>query len=356
MLEQASFYPQERAPQAFRVEFYEKATDRQIEDDLVSFIGEYRFGVPEFEYELGIVDGKLTDPSTGESMVVKAQRAVETRQKEGLNVSREMAEKIGMNVLETKISKKPNGTVVWFSPPGSKDEGYGDYGFAYVGKIQGNGLKMTAIRLESSTVSDFNSAAEGLWGQTYETAEDFLSSPQVIEEDGEKVKEFIHGNFEIKDERVKKIFDVVCKDMAGQFEEFKAVVRGGVKQKIHNAVHVIENMSIRLKQKYEVEIDKENVIFITNPNLPSLKTALQMSEYTKVPPSVRGSCGISAKQESNDIFRGLNTNADKTPTKEKGFDFDQPGPCRLCERDVLCGPCKICKSCNDRIDMQESLS
>jgi hypothetical protein len=40
----------------------------------------------------------------------------------------------------------------------------------------------------------------------------------------------------------------------------------------------------------------------------------------------------------------------------KDFEFDQKGPCRLCGKDVPCGPCKICVACNDQIDMQDRIT
>ena len=49
---------------AFRPEFYERATEGQIRDDVVSFLAEYRFEVPDFEYKMGIADSKLVDPNS----------------------------------------------------------------------------------------------------------------------------------------------------------------------------------------------------------------------------------------------------------------------------------------------------
>lgn len=40
---------------------------------------------------------------------------------------------------------------------------------------------------------------------------------------------------------------------------------------------------------------------------------------------------------------------------EDNYSFDQPGPCRTCGRDVLCGPCKMCESCDKRARAGESL-
>lgn len=342
--------------QAFRTEFYKNATDRQIEDDIYTYLAEYRFEVDEMDYELDVVDGKLVDPASGESMVDKAQRAIDHRKKEGLNTSREVAEKKGLISFEKQLSK--NGVAVWFSPPGPEEEGYGTYGFGYVGERVGDKIKMTAIRVENPTIEDFNRASLALWGKgDYEKAEDFLESPQVIDVSKRIIKEYIHGNFEIKDENGRQVFEKVRLDLAGAVEEFKVLVREGVESKVHTAVHALENMALKMKRVYEHGQESDNIIFLSKKIIPKLAQAMMMAEFNIAPAAVKGSCGISVKSQSNDILRGINTNADKTPTNNtRDFEFDQPGPCRLCERDVPCGPCMICEACNDKIDAGEQLA
>jgi hypothetical protein len=61
-----------------------------------------------------------------------------------------------------------------------REDGYGDYGFGYVGKLNGSVLEMTAIRLEDPQINDFNKATNALWENEYKTAEDFLETPKVI--------------------------------------------------------------------------------------------------------------------------------------------------------------------------------
>lgn len=357
--------PKKRAEaQAFRTEFYEKATDRQIEDDIISYLGEYRFEVSEHDYELDIVDDRLVDPASGEFMVTKAKRAIENRRNDGLNTSREEAELKGLITIEEERKKMGNEkrlerkTLVWFSPPGEREDGYGAYGFGYIGEEDNGKLKMTAIRLEDPEISDFNRAAQALWGKSgYKRAEDFLMSPQIVNVDKKKVKEFIQGNFEIKNEESRRIFEMVKTALGRNMDGFKAVLRNGTEQQRHTAVHVIENMALKMKKIYEQELKTGNIIYLSNHQVPNFVTAMVMREYNVAPAAVRGSCGITSKTQTNDIFRGINTDADKTPTSNsRDFEFDQSGPCRLCERDVPCGPCKICEACNDKIDADEQLA
>jgi len=341
--------------QAFSHEFYRAASDRQIRDDVVSYLGEYRFEVSEFDYELNLKDDKLIDPASGESMVEKASRAVKLRRKDGLNISREVAEVKGLLSLEEQLKANPKGCVVWFSPPGAFEEGYGKYGFGYTGKVTDDKLKMTAIRLEDPQMRDFNKASLALWGVSdYRCAEELLETPRVLNLDKSKIKDFIYGNFEIKDQESKGIFEKAKKDLEGVISEFTIVARKGTSQEQHAALHVIENLSLELKNKYRQRLESET-IFLSDYKIPTLAIAVNMQKYTAVPEGVKGSCGISTKTESNDVFRSIKTSADKTLTiiNARDFEFDQPGPCRICEKDVPCGPCKICESCNDKIDLKE---
>lgn len=340
--------------QAFRHEFYKCATKRQIEDDVVSYLAEYRLEVAEFNYTLGLTDGNLIDPASGESIVDKARKAIQVREQDGLNSSRERAELEGLVSLTDQITENPNGTVVWFSPPGAEEDGYGKYGFGYVGKVNGNVLEMTAIRVDDPQMIDFNKAKDALWGgEEFLVAEDFLRSPKVIDVEANKVKEFIHGNFEIKNKEGSRVFERIRSNLSSVINEYAQVALVGTEEEQHLALHVVENLTIELKKKYESEYAKGNVVYLTDYQVPTLAQALGIKRYITPPPKVRGSCGSTGKIESNDIFRNIKSIAKKGSTKQRDFEFNESGPCRLCQRDVPCGPCFICERCNDSIDMSE---
>lgn len=95
---------------AFTPEFYEKSPRQQITDDLTSYLGEYRFNVPEFKYKIGINNGRLVDPNTGEDMEDKAQKSIEEREKNGLGITREVAEKEGLASIVVQLNQNPTGT------------------------------------------------------------------------------------------------------------------------------------------------------------------------------------------------------------------------------------------------------
>lgn len=288
---------------AFRHEFHQDAKERQIRDDLVSYLGEYRFEVSEYNYRLGIANGILVDPNTGESMSLKAKKAIEFKRRRSLNTSREEAEFEGFINLEKGLSERPFGTVVWFSPPGPKGEGYGDYGFAFVGKRNGNELEMTAIRLEKPTINDFNKATSALWGEKgYKKAEDLLRQPMVIDISLGKVKEFVHGNFEVQDEKSKTVFAKALEKLGGIIEEASLIIKNGTLEQKQKALHTVENLAIELKERLG-SLFKENVIFMSDYRISKLATFMEIDKYTNKPKVVAGSCGNTS---SKNVFSSSN--------------------------------------------------
>lgn len=293
----------ENLPQAFNVEFYEGASDQQIIDDMVSYLGEYRFEVSDFQYELGFRAGEIVDPVSGESMALKSKRAIREREEQGLDTSREEAEYLGMRSLGRQLIENPTGTVVWFSPTGPKELGYGDYGFGFTGKLDGEKLKMTAIRLEDPNIADFNKASRALTGEEYDDAEGYLRNPRVIDVDEDKVNEFIHGNFEIKSAKSREIFEASIRKLKRAIEEFPRLVREGRGGIARNA---IENMAIELRRRLEGE-ENENVVYLDHKEL-ELSEAMKESRYNQAPPPTKGSCGLGGGLQSPNIFRGLRPN------------------------------------------------
>ena len=294
----------ERQALAFKHEFYEGATRKQITDDVVSYLGEYRFQVPEFNYTMGLKNGRLTDPNSGEQMILKAKKAIDTRRIEGLNTSREEAEFEGLLNIEKQLREK-SGTLVWFSPPGNEKDGYGPYGFGYTGRVKGDVVEMTAIRVENPQIGDFNRASQALWGKRYERAEDFLSSPQVIDIEPNRVKDFIHGNFEIKDNKGKEIFRRALRRLDGVINEYVHIVKRGTSEQKRKALYALENITLEVKKNLESSLDT-NVIYFSDYMHPNLAAAMATKKYTSEPPKVLGSCGTTGRVESNDIFSNLN--------------------------------------------------
>ena len=126
----------------FSVEYENKVFDQELREDIVSYLGEYRFKLQKYNYQLVFSQSnnekwRLRDTHRFEAMGAKARRSIEERKLRKESVHREKAEAAGIEYLETQlITAKEGDSVVWASPPGDEKEGYGQYGFFYIGKVR----------------------------------------------------------------------------------------------------------------------------------------------------------------------------------------------------------------------------
>ncbi|HYM65060.1 MAG TPA: hypothetical protein VES68_01055 [Candidatus Sulfotelmatobacter sp.] len=325
MIEQLEHtYIQSEKPLAFRHEFYNGAETAQIKDDIISYLGEYRFEVPDHEYKMGFSEGQLVDPNTNESMVSKAQKAVELRRALDLGTTREEAEVEGLVSLQTQFLENPTGTAIWFSPPGKEEDGYGDYGFAYTGKKEGDKIRMSAIRLESPSIGDFNLIAKSVWNQKEEmSAEGFLKTPKVLDIPEDRVREYVYGVFEVKPEEEKTIFQKALEKMDGAINDSTVILKYGTPEQKKKAIVVLENMSIELKSRLS-ESEEYGVVFQEEYNPISLTEAMQTPKYVAEPPLVKGSCGMTGKIESSNFLGKLLSPMDSNLNKSNQEWFTCP--------------------------------
>ncbi len=164
---------------------------------------------------------------------------------------------------------------------------------------------MTAIRLEKPSNQDFNLIANAIWREGSEkSTENFLRTPVVVDIPEDKAKEFIHGVFEIKTERNKRIFEKALIKMQGAIEGFTHVVKTGTALQIQQAINAMENLSIELKEKLDLSF-QDNTIFLADYKAISLYDAMLVQRYISKPPPIAGSCGMSGKIESSNIFARL---------------------------------------------------
>ncbi|MCL4354178.1 hypothetical protein M1349_01765 [Patescibacteria group bacterium] len=341
----------EQIAQAFRQEFYEGEGLRQrIKTDLISYLGEYRFKVSEFTYAHGISNGTIVDPITKEAWISKTQKAIDQKLSEGLSSSREKAELTGFQKLEEELGKNPQGTVAWLSPQGPKKEGYGDYGFAYVGKKVDDSLQLTAIRLDRPVISEFNRVKRILTndGDEFEKAEDFLRSPWVIDKDVEDVKALIYEHFWVGDLSSKKIFHQAMLDINSALDSCADIIEKGTIDQKRKAFNTIENLAIEVKKRLEFKEKKTDPQELRSCD-HQFSALMQLENYNKQAEKVAGSCGSSGINESNDIFNNLSTLRSIFPNGEK-WEY-HTGQCRVCNNEgVDVGPCSVCKGCEEKFN------
>lgn len=307
---------------AFRLEYDKDTSDQALYEDCVSYLGEYRFNLLKYSYNLKFSHGKLKDPNRNESMEDAIQRAINLKHREGRSSIREKAELEGFRSLNEQLKHARTGnTIIWMSPPGPKEDGYGDYGFVYFGKVKDLGLDekritMTAIRVENPSIGQFQKARYKLTGESvgYEFAEELLDSPKVV---GQDVKEgyvdaILKAVFNFKpNEEEQEVFNKIINKMFPLISEFVGVAKNPwiKKQNIIKAFHSLENYFLELKGYYKKVGEQRNVIeivdFKTNPRFYQM-----MERYGYEPPKVAGSCGSTGNSnglQSSNIFNSLSS-------------------------------------------------
>ena len=297
---------------AFRVEYRRDIPDQVLYDDVVSYLGEYRFRLPKYSYNLKFKDGKLRDPNRHDSMEELSQRAIDLKRKEEKSFIREEAELRGFRSLNEQLRlAKIGSTIIWASPPGQKEEGYGNYGFVYFGKVEQDNfeeknIKMTAMRVENPSIGQFNKVIQMFGDEKSDhiAAEEFLANPNVFAEDlNEGYAEAILGRvFNFKsNEKKQEEFNQIIKKMFPLIWDFIGSSRS------LRGLYSLENYALELKKDYE-RSEREGRIEIAD--FKSAKTIKDIiGDYGREPPKVAGSCGSTSnnKVKSSNVFNSYSS-------------------------------------------------
>lgn len=295
---------------AFRIEYKTNIPENVLIDDVVSYLGEYRFNLQKYSYNLLFKDGKLMDPHRKESMENLTQRSIERKTSEWKSTSRERAEKEGIINLDRQlVAAKEGDTVVWASPPGKKEDGYGDYGFIFIGNVRvdkslDKSVDITAIRVENPTIEQFNKAIYLLTGEKVEYArpEEFLANSRVIKEELKEgyVDALLGMSFSFKpNPQEQEKFKQIIHRMHPLIADFVHLPNNEKRK----ALNVLENYSLKLLKEQNYS-KRENIIYIKTPET-NLRIRDMIGDFGHEPPKVAGSCGSTGNKDkftSSNIF------------------------------------------------------
>lgn len=302
---------------AFSLEYLPNIADQELRDDIFSYLGEYRLNVQKYSYQLRFSTGqdglRLRDVYGGEALRSKALRTIEKRELLGEPTTREQAELWGIASLEDQLRFAQTGdTIIWASPPGPKEEGYGNYGFIYVGNVLRNGqtvhLSMTAIRVEKPTIAEFNQAFTALSGiQTdFNSAEDFLQTPRVVgrESDPNMIEKILRRYFFFEKNNTENVFQKVISKLRPMIDELISLVKSPstslrVTEEKLRAFYALENYTLELKRCYQYDWPA-NISHVDDYRYYQLYDIMRIHGHE--PTQVSGSCGPSGKTRSNGLL------------------------------------------------------
>lgn len=301
---------------SFRVDHREETTSGEIVKDIETYIYEFRLKAQIKPYDLSLTlqDGawRLGDPIKHEPMSTKAHRAVLDRSLRGEPTHREEAEHAGIIFLEQQLAEaSPGDSIIWFSPPGPEEEGYGDYGFGFTGEVIEEELgkktvRMTANRFEKPTLEQYKQAFEVIVGGEFsaQTADDFLRMPIVVKGGISKeysdmiflnVFGFIYDEAEAK--RNDDIYNTRLEHLA--LEYGLRYPKMSPAERIA-AIHAMENIATEAK-KYD---ETSKAVFVSEARRTLAEAKIS---YNYEPEKVAGSCPVTKSNNPLEIGTGVSS-------------------------------------------------
>lgn len=326
--------------------------EQGIKEGMLRYLGEYRLGVKfdEFFYQVE------QDSLTGEQYLAKGEpgpvrnkfrRAIRVREEQGLSVRREVAECLGFEKLEQAIINAPDNTLfVWVSPPGPREDDYGNYSFTFVGQVrEENGAKRVRVIPYRNILSKEEHRAYlsrlSVRANSFVSDADFLANPIIFSprpslDTPEEVLEFIGEQEKLNTDWFDKLSQAVGPLIHGYI---RLVEQGASDEELIRARWALENYTIAIKDKLLTGFVNEGPV----SRLDLSQTAIIFQRWGKdAPPPAGGSCGASDKNSStlmdyhNSEIKGVVGTLDcvKCPFCEETVNA------LLTEDKIICPECK----------------
>ena len=316
-----------------------KAREQETRNNILRYLGEYRLAVKfdEFFYREGKNSNGERFLAAGEEKPIsqRFRNAISQKEKEGKGARREIAECLGFQKIEERFLRCEDFMFLWISPPGRKEDGFGDYSFTFLGEVKDKRIRIIPYRNKVSL--EKHKEIAGLFSTDashLKTDVDFLASPIFIQrEEGLKTAEDILVKIGEK-ERIDLAWRQRLEARSGALvDEFvDAVRRNAPDSELERIKRAIENFTI--ESKHEINSGR----FISG-NLDVRKVVDSYGSYA--PPPAGGSCGSSSSTLS-EFHSSLNLENDKFG--ERTFKCEECGQINVRPKDQLLERCQHCNS------------
>ncbi len=286
----------------------------------------------------------------------------ENAEKQGKN-SREEADYIGFSKIEKAFINGSN-FAYWISPP-SNEEGFGDYGFAFILIKNNKKIDEYIVRYDEKrgSLDESNKLIEG---KTMQSALDFLKNPFFsFEEDANQSFQWLLNkklNFSSELIYKSKVFEeVINQELSSWIDLYSKAIN---KKDIFSAKKIltaIYNRAVEINNNIENYIFTKQEININQKNkLTYLNEHLLLNEYSKKHAYVfgGGSCPTSSNESLNMFASGINYQTaslitGKIEESNKKWEY-HTGNCVCCgAKNTEVGPCKVCKKCEKKFNKDE---
>ncbi len=314
------------------------AREQETRNNVLRYLGEYRLAVKfdEFFYREGTgSDGKRFLAAIEEAPVSERFRnAIYQKEREGQNPKREVAECLGFQKIEDKFLAGEDFLFLWISPPGNKEDGYGDYSFSFMGEVKDNKIRVVPYRNQLSL--DKHREVAGIFSNQADnlaTDVDFLNNPIFIDkQEGRKSVEDLLveiGERERIDLSWRQRLEGRLRGLMDMFVD--AVKRNASDIELQKIKRTIENFTI----------DKKTEIISGEYIQHDFDTRHLIDAYGNyAPPVVGGSCGSSSSSTLMEFQKALNPEPDKYG--DRVFDCPECGKTNVRPKDELIKNCQHC--------------
>lgn len=318
-----------------------QAREQGTKNNILRYLGEYRLAVKfdEFSYREGVgPDGDRFLAALEEEPIIQSFRnAIYKKEKEGKSSRREVAECLGFQKIEKAFLEGEDFLFLWISPPGKKEDGYGNYSFTFVGEVKDRKIRVIPYRNKLSLNQHREIA--GIFSEDTENLKtdiDFLANPVFMQKKGElKDAEDLLvkiGEKERMDLSWRQRLEVKIRGLVDTFID--GVRRNAPDSELDKIKRAIENYTI------------DNKTEIMTGKFPSYifdARHLVDTYGSYAPPKVAGSCGTSSSSTTlMDFHSDLNLGNDKYG--ERSFECPSCGKTNIRPKDKLVEKCQHCGS------------
>lgn len=288
-----------------------------IKDNLVRYVGEYRLGVKFDEYYYtsvkNIAGEEHFTAGGGYTIQDLISNTIRAREELGVSTKREVAEGVGFAQLEKELLEREVGTMaIWVSPPGSKEEGYGEYSFTFLAQSEmgenGKRVRMIPYRNEYS-LAEHNEYLSKITKEDIHFQKDteFLAHPFIIDQkSGVQSPEDILREIGEKEEFGNSWNEDFYYKAQPLIQYFISLVEMNASdEELIKARHAIENFGIAYREDREVELFSGEEKTLGNYSIDESRN-LAYGWGMVEPPKVKGSCPTAIVEINGGATDALN--------------------------------------------------
>lgn len=300
-------------PDGSNIEEVKQVRRNTIKDNLVRYVGEYRLGVKFDEYYYTSVKSSQTGEehfTAGgfETIQDLISNTIKAREELGVSTKREVAEGVGFQKLEKELLEREVGTMaIWVSPPGSKEEGYGEYSFTFLAQSvmgeSGKRVRMIPYRNEYS-LEEHNEYLSKITRKDihFQRDTEFLAHPFIIDQisDMQSPEDILKkiGEKEEFENSWNEDFYYKAQPLIQYF--ISLVEMNASEEELIKARHAIENFGIAYREDKEVVLFSGEEKTLENYSIDygrNLAYGWGMVE----PPKVKGSCPTAILEANGEV-------------------------------------------------------